>query len=267
MKASILINGILVLETIMLKCENISKTYKSGSWFSKKEEKQVLKNISFHLKEGRSIGFVGRNGAGKSTLMKIILGLESADNGSVIFMGQNIHNLKYSQRKEVYKNMQIVFQDPQSSMNPNMTVFQIICEPVNNYYKYSIDELRNIVKDLLKSVELDTNIIDKNITMLSGGQQQRVAIARALAINPKVIILDEAVSNLDMVIQSQILKLLEDLKEKYNISLLVISHDIRVVFKLCDDIIFLENGEIKGNFSIENGIDMEHDAFKKMLVF
>ena len=222
----------------MLKCENISKTYKSGSWFSKKEEKQVLKNISFHLKEGRSIGFVGRNGAGKSTLMKIILGLE-----------------------------QIVFQDPQSSMNPNMTVFQIICEPVNNYYKYSIDELRNIVKDLLKSVELDANIIDKNITMLSGGQQQRVAIARALAINPKVIILDEVVSNLDMVIQSQILKLLEDLKEKYNISLLVISHDIRVVFKLCDDIIFLENGEIKGNFSIENGVDMEHEAFKKMLVF
>ena len=162
MKASILIIGILVLETIMLKCENISKTYKSGSWFSKKEEKQVLKNISFHLKEGRSIGFVGRNGAGKSTLMKIILGLERADSGSIIFMGQNIHNLTYSQRKEIYKNMQIVFQDPQSSMNPNMTVFQIICEPVNNYYKYSIDELRNIVKCLLKSVELDANIIDKN---------------------------------------------------------------------------------------------------------
>lgn len=251
----------------MLICENISKTYKKGSFFSKKEETKVLNNISFQLQEGRSIGFVGRNGAGKSTLMKIILGLERADSGSIIFMGQNIHNLTYSQRKEIYKNMQIVFQDPQSSMNPNMTVFQIICEPVNNYYKYSIDELRNIVKDLLKSVELDTNIIDKNITMLSGGQQQRVAIARALAIKPKVIILDEALSNLDMVIQSQILKLLEDLKEKYNISLIVISHDIRVVFKLCDDIIFLENGEIKGNFNVENGVDMENTAFQKMLVF
>lgn len=251
----------------MLICENISKTYKKGSFFSKKEETKVLNNISFQLQEGRSIGFVGRNGAGKSTLMKIILGLERADSGSIIFMGQNIHNLKYSQRKEIYKNMQIVFQDPQSSMNPNMTVFQVISEPVNNYYKYSIDELRNIVKGLLKSVELDANIIDKNITMLSGGQQQRVAIARALAIKPKVIILDEALSNLDMVIQSQIVKLLEDLKEKYNISLLVISHDIRVVFKLCDDIIFLENGEIKGNFNVENGVDMENTAFQKMLVF
>lgn len=251
----------------MLICENISKTYKSGSWFSKKEETKVLNNISFQLQEGRSIGFVGRNGAGKSTLMKIILGLERADSGSIIFMGQNIHNLKYSQRKEIYKNMQIVFQDPQSSMNPNMTVFQVISEPVNNYYKYKNDELINIVKELLKAVELDTNIIDKNITMLSGGQQQRVAIARALAIKPKVIILDEALSNLDMVIQSQILKLLEDLKEKYNISLIVISHDIRVVFKLCDDIIFLENGEIKGNFNVENGIDMENTAFQKMLVF
>lgn len=251
----------------MLKCENISKTFKQGSWFSKKEEKQVLKNISFHLKEGRSMGFVGRNGAGKSTLMKIILGLENADEGSIIFMGKNIHNLKYSQRKEIYKNMQIVFQDPQSSMNPNMSVFQIICEPVNNYYKYRFDELRKIVLELLESVELSGDIIDKNITMLSGGQQQRVAIARALAIKPKVIILDEAVSNLDMIIQSQILKLLEDLKEKYNISLLVISHDIRVVFKLCDDILFLENGEIKGNFNIENGVDMENEAFQKMLVF
>lgn len=251
----------------MLICENISKTYKKGSFFSKKEETKVLNNISFQLQEGRSIGFVGRNGAGKSTLMKIILGLERADSGSIIFMGQNIHNLKYSQRKEIYKNMQIVFQDPQSSMNPNMTVFQIICEPVNNYYKYKNDELINIVKELLKAVELDTNIIDKNITMLSGGQQQRVAIARALAIKPKVIILDEALSNLDMVIQSQILKLLEDLKEKYNISLIVISHDIRVVFKLCDDIIFLENGEIKGNFNVENGVDMENTAFQKMLVF
>lgn len=251
----------------MLICENISKTYKKGSFFSKKEETKVLNNISFQLQEGRSIGFVGRNGAGKSTLMKIILGLERADSGSIIFMGQNIHNLKYSQRKEIYKNMQIVFQDPQSSMNPNMTVFQVISEPVNNYYKYKNDELINIVKELLKAVELDTNIIDKNITMLSGGQQQRVAIARALAIKPKVIILDEALSNLDMVIQSQILKLLEDLKEKYNISLIVISHDIRVVFKLCDDIIFLENGEIKGNFSVENGVDMENTAFQKMLVF
>ncbi len=251
----------------MLICENISKTYKKGSFFSKKEETKVLNNISFQLQEGRSIGFVGRNGAGKSTLMKIILGLERADSGSIIFMGQNIHNLKYSQRKEIYKNMQIVFQDPQSSMNPNMTVFQVISEPVNNYYKYKNDELINIVKELLKAVELDTNIIDKNITMLSGGQQQRVAIARALAIKPKVIILDEALSNLDMVIQSQILKLLEDLKEKYNISLIVISHDIRVVFKLCDDIIFLENGEIKGNFNVENGVDIENTAFQKMLVF
>lgn len=251
----------------MLKCENISKTYKKGSWFSKKEEKQVLKNISFQLKEGRSIGFVGRNGAGKSTLMKIILGLESADEGSIIFMGKNIHNLPYRKRKEIYKDMQIVFQDPQSSMNPNMSVFEIICEPLNNFYKHTKDELRNIVLELLKSVELTSDVIDKNITTLSGGQQQRVAIARALSIKPKVIILDEAVSNLDMIIQSQILNLLENLKEKYNISLLVISHDIRVVFKLCDDIIFLENGEIKGNFSIENGIDLNNTAFQKMLVF
>ena len=251
----------------MLKCENISKIYNDNRWFSKKEQVKVLENISFHLKQGRSMGFVGRNGAGKSTLMRIILGLEKATSGTVLFMGQNIHNLKYNEMKKIYKEMQVVFQDPQSSMNPKYTVYDIISEPLKNYYKESKSDYRKIVLDLLESVQLPENVIDKNITKLSGGEQQRTAIARALAVQPKLLILDEALSSLDMMIQAEIIALLEDLKEKYNLSYLVISHDIRIILKLCDDIIFLEKGVIKDRYSIENNIEEVSESFKKLLNF
>lgn len=251
----------------MLKCENISKIYNDNSWFSKKEQVKVLENISFHLKQGRSMGFVGRNGAGKSTLMRIILGLEKATSGTVLFMEHNIHNLKYNEMKKIYKEMQVVFQDPQSSMNPKYTVYDIISEPLKNYYKESKSDYRKIVLDLLESVQLPENVIDKNITKLSGGEQQRTAIARALAVQPKLLILDEALSSLDMIIQAEIIALLEDLKEKYNLSYLVISHDIRIILKLCDDIIFLEKGVIKDRYSIENNIEEVSESFKKLLNF
>lgn len=251
----------------MLKCENISKIYNDKSWFSKKESIKVLENISFHLKQGRSMGFAGRNGAGKSTLIRIILGLEKAEEGSVIFMDKNIHSLKYNELKNIYKDMQVVFENPQSSMNPQFTVYDVIKEPVENYYSYKLDEIKNIVINLLSAVKLSEDKLYKNIMHLSGGEQQRVAIARALSVRPKLLILDEALSSLDMIIQAEIIKLLEELKEKYNLSYLVISHDIRIILKLCDDIIFLENGKIQGAYNIENGINEENSAFQKMFIF
>ena len=181
----------------MLKCENISKIYNDNSWFSKKESIKVLENISFHLKQGRSMGFAGRNGAGKSTLMRIILGLEKATEGSVLFMEKNIHGLKYNELKKIYKDMQVVFQDPQSSMNHQYTVYDVIKEPVENYYSYAKDEMKNIVLKLLSAVRLSEDKLYKNIMHLSGGEQQRVAVARALSVQPKLLILDEALSSLD----------------------------------------------------------------------
>ena len=243
----------------MLKCENISKIYKKGGLFTN--------NINFHLKENESMGFVGKNGAGKSTLMRIILGLEKADSGSIYFQGQNISNLKYKKLRYIYKDIQIVFQNPQASMNPAFSVFKIISEPVYNYYDYSKEQVREIVIKQLKSVGLPENIIDTNITKLSGGQKQRVAIARALSVNPKLLILDEAVSNLDMITQSQILNLLESLKNTYNISYLVISHDIRVVLKLCDNIIFLDNGIMQEHFIKSEGINSSNEKIKELLKF
>lgn len=251
----------------MLKCENISKIYKKGGLFTNNKNIKVLDNINFHLKENESMGFVGKNGAGKSTLMRIILGLEKADSGSIYFQGQNISNLKYKKLRYIYKDIQIVFQNPQASMNPAFSVFKIISEPVYNYYDYSKEQVREIVIKQLKSVSLPENIIDTNITKLSGGQKQRVAIARALSVNPKLLILDEAVSNLDMITQSQILNLLESLKNTYNISYLVISHDIRVVLKLCDNIIFLDNGIMQEHFIKSEGINSSNEKIKELLKF
>lgn len=250
----------------MLKCENITKIYNDNSWFSKKESIKVLKNISFHLKQGKSMGFAGRNGAGKSTLMRIILGLEKATEGTVLFMGKNIHSLKYNELKNIYKDMQVVFQDPQSSMNPQFTVYDVIKEPVENYYNYTTDEVKDIVLNLLSAVKLSEDKMYKNIMHLSGGEQQRVAVARALSVQPKLLILDEALSSLDMIIQAEIIKLLEELKEKYKLSYFVISHDIRIILKLCDDIIFLENGIIKDKFSIEQGINNPSESFRNMII-
>ena len=251
----------------MLKCENISKIYKKGGLFTNNKNIKVLDNINFHLKENESMGFVGKNGAGKSTLMRIILGLEKADSGSIYFQGQNISNLKYKKLRYIYKDIQIVFQNPQASMNPAFSVFKIISEPVYNYYDYSKEQVREIVIKQLKSVGLPENIIDTNITKLSGGQKQRVAIARALSVNPKLLILDEAVSNLDMITQSQILNLLESLKNTYNISYLVISHDIRVVLKLCNNIIFLDNGIMQEHFIKSEGINSSNEKIKELLKF
>ena len=198
--------------------------------------------------------------------MRIILGLEKATEGSVLFMEKNIHGLKYNELKKIYKDMQVVFQDPQSSMNHQYTVYDVIKEPVENYYSYAKDEMKNIVLKLLSAVRLSEDKLYKNIMHLSGGEQQRVAVARALSVQPKLLILDEALSSLDMIIQAEIIKLLEELKEKYKLSYLVISHDIRIILKLCDDIIFLENGIIKDKFSIEQGINNPSESFKNMMI-
>ena len=280
----------------MLECVDISKTYNKGSWFSRKKGSDVLKGVSFKMSEGRSLGLIGENGSGKSTLTRILLGLEEPSGGNVFFEKNDIHAMVRSGKKYFRRNMQAVFQNPAQAMNPRYTAFQVIAEPLYNFAdnmdffvsdnslvaempkpvkavpvipasvmlffakclpsRALKEEIREKVKKLMCDVGLDAHDIDKNINQFSGGQQQRICIARALALNPKLLILDEAVSNLDMVIQSQIIELLQHLKRSHDISLFVISHDIRIVFNLCEDILVLSNGIITDRLSIEDGLDI-----------
>jgi ABC-type dipeptide/oligopeptide/nickel transport system ATPase subunit len=184
-------------------------------------------------------------------------------------------------KKDFRKNVQAVFQNPAQAMNPRYTAFQVIAEPLYNFsktpqlflfakslftrflpknffgQKHLENDFRGKVKKLMCDVGLNPEELDKNINHFSGGQQQRICIARALALSPKLLILDEAVSNLDMVIQSQILELLHHLKQSHRVSLFVISHDIRVIFNLCEDILVLNNGVITDKLSIEKGFDKQ----------
>jgi nickel transport system ATP-binding protein len=250
----------------MLECHNIGKTYQKGSWFSSGRPTSVLSDVSLTLKAGRSLGLLGENGSGKSTLTRILLGLEKPTTGTVRFDGQDVHQMVQDGNREFRKNIQAVFQDPASAMNPRWSALKTITEPLINYGRYSERQLRQKAAELMRAVDLNADDMDRNVTRFSGGQQQRICIARALALNPKLLILDEAVSNLDMVIQAQIVELLQQLKSSNNLSLLLISHDIRVVFKLCEDIVVLDKGHIVERLSIETGVaEAESEAFKRLM--
>lgn len=249
----------------MLECKNITKIYRKGSLFSPGDTVEALKDISFVMKPGRSMGLLGENGSGKSTLTRLILGLERPTSGTVLLNGENIHDMVSKGDQRFRRNIQAVFQDPASAMNPRWSALRTITEPLVNFDKYSKEELRVKANELMRMVELDPAELDKNVTRFSGGQQQRICIARALALRPKLLILDEAVSNLDMIIQAQILDLLKGLKSQ-GISLFLISHDIRVVFNLCEDILVLNQGSLADHMNIEDGVPASvSDAFNRLL--
>ncbi len=260
-------HGVLIfMSNILLSCKNIHKTYEKTSWFSHKAPLEVLKGISFNIEKGRSMGIVGINGAGKSTLTKIILGLDFPNAGEIIFDGINIHQQVKMNNQSFRKNIQAVFQNPSTALNPRFTAFQVLCEPFQNFYHYSKDELIKKTQHLMEAVELNPKDIFKNSMQFSGGQQQRLAIARAIALNPKLLILDEALSSLDMSTQSQIIKLLHHLKTEHNISLFLISHAIRLTFNLCDDIIVLDKGKICDVLKKENGLPEKRSVILEKLL-
>ncbi len=244
----------------LLECKNISKTYKKGGFFSSSAPVKVLDEVCFSIKEGRSFGLLGRNGSGKSTLTRIILGLEKADSGEVLLNSRNVAELVARGDKGFRKDMQAVFQDAVSSLNPRWTALKAITEPLRNFEKLSGEILRETACGLAETVGLDPASLDKKTCFFSGGQQQRICIARALALKPSFLILDEAVSSLDMLIQYKIIDLFKSLRQKLGLTYLVISHDMRVVFNLCEDIAVLDEGRITETLSLEKGLSGKHSA-------
>jgi peptide/nickel transport system ATP-binding protein len=231
-----------LLEIRNLKKEFITK----GSWFQKDEVVKAVNNISFQIFEGETLGLVGESGCGKTTLGRTLLHLEKATAGQVLFEGKDITQLSKTGLKKLRKDIQIIFQDPFSSLNPRITVGNAILEPMQVHGILSNKKERtSYVLELLKKVGLEAHHFNRYPHEFSGGQRQRIGIARTIALQPKLIICDESVSALDVSVQAQVLNLLNALKTTFNFTYIFISHDLSVVKYMSDQLVVMNQGEIE----------------------
>lgn len=229
----------------LLELDRVSKTYTRGGWFNRAEELLVLKGISFSVEAGSSVGIIGRSGAGKSTLGRLILGLERPSSGCIRYRDKDIATFSKQEWQGFRSQVQVVFQNALGSVDPRWAAGDIVAEPLRNSAdRLSKNEEKDRVASLMKMVGLDPDDMKKLPHQFSGGQLQRICIARALSVQPRLIVLDEAVSSLDMLIQAQILELLRDLQQKTGVSYFFVSHDIRIVSGFCDKIVVMDKGAI-----------------------
>lgn len=203
---------------------------------NKKDVVKAVDDVSFDIYKGETLGLVGESGSGKSTLGKTIVGLHDLTSGDVFYNGENINNVSLTTKGEVNRELQMIFQDPQSSLNPRMRVESIVAEGIDAHRLHRGKERQKRVLQLLGQVGLSSEHLRRYPHEFSGGQRQRIGIARALAVNPKFIVADEPVSALDVSVQAQVINLLEDLKEKEDLTYLFIAHDLSVVKHISDRI-------------------------------
>ena len=222
----------------ILEVRNLRKCFPIKKTFTGKvtQELVAVDNVSFKLMPGETLGIVGESGCGKTTLGRTILKLHEANGGQIIFEGRDITNLKPSKMREIRKRMQIIFQDPYSSLPPRSTVGGILSEPVEVHKIVPKSQIKDYVLDLMDKCGLRDYYYERYPHEFSGGQRQRICIARALSVNPKLVICDEPVSALDVSIQAQIINLLKKLQQEMNLTYLFISHDLSVVKFISDKI-------------------------------
>jgi len=253
----------------IIEVQNLKVWYPIKKGFLRKtvDHVKAINDLSFTLKEKETLGIVGESGSGKTSLVLAILKLINSE-GKIIINGIDTSSVKNKSLLEIRKNIQIVFQDPFSSLSPRMTVEEIINEGLQIHYpKLSIIEKKNKVKEILYEVGLE---FEENYNRypheFSGGQRQRIAIARALILNPKILILDEPTSALDISIQNQIIELLNNLQEKFSLSYIFISHDMKVIRSVSDKVIVLQNGKlIENNTANEIFINPKNQYTKNLI--
>ncbi|KMM62008.1 peptide ABC transporter ATPase [Bacillus glycinifermentans] len=224
-------------DEILLELKDVKKYFpiRSGIFQKKIGDVKAVDGLSFSLKRGETLGIVGESGCGKSTAGRTMIRLYKPTAGQILYKGRDISNLsEESLRKTVRKNIQMVFQDPFASLNPRKTLRSIIKEPFNTHHMYNFKERNERVEELLEKVGLHPSFANRYPHEFSGGQRQRIGIARALALNPELIIADEPVSALDVSIQAQVINLMEELQEEFNLTYLFISHDLSVVRHISD---------------------------------
>ena len=230
----------MIEDNKFISIENLSKTFHTNMG-----DVQAVSDVSFNLQKGSIVGLVGESGSGKTTLGRCILRLIEPSSGSVNLEGNNLLELSNKKLREIRKRMQIIFQDPFSSLNPRMRIKDIIAEGIKVHDKLSSENERfNRVAELMEEVGLQSDQMSRYPHEFSGGQRQRVGIARALAVNPEFIVADESVSALDVSVQAQILNLMLSLRDKHNLTILFIAHDLSVVEYLCDQVVVLYLGKV-----------------------
>ncbi|WP_416197504.1 MAG: Oligopeptide transport system ATP-binding protein [Sporanaerobacter sp.] len=215
---------------VLIEVKNLKKYFKAG----RKATVKAVDDISFNIKRGETLGLVGESGCGKTTCGKTVLGLYGATGGEVIFDGINVHTLKSKEKKEFRKRAQIIFQDPYSSLNPRMTVEDIIGEGIDIHDLYRGKDRKEKIFELLETVGLNKEHASRFPHEFSGGQRQRIGIARALAIEPEFIVCDEPISALDVSIQAQVVNLLVELQKEKKLTYLFIAHDLSMVKYISD---------------------------------
>ncbi len=229
---------------LLLQAKRLVKDFPIGGTKKNPQVVHAVSNVSLEIYEGETLALVGESGCGKSTLGRVLIRLLEATSGEVFFEEQNIVGMPEAKFAELRKQMQIIFQDPYASLNPRMSVKEIISEPLTTYGMKDKKELELRVKELMKEVGIPQEFYNRYPHQFSGGQRQRIGIARAIALNPKLIICDEPVSALDVSIQSQVLNLLKDLQEQYKLTYLFISHDLSVVKFIADRVCVMFLGTI-----------------------
>mgnify|MGYP002711003242 FL=1 len=230
----------------LLEIKNLNVTYQTKKGLiGKIQTVHAVNNVSLDIQKGEILAIAGESGCGKSTLAKAIMKLVQSDNGEILLTGENVLNLKHNKDlKKFYQKVQMIFQNPYSSLNPKMKIGEILKEPLIINTNLKKEEITKIVEEKIKKVGLDKSALNLYPHEFSGGQRQRIAIARSLILNPEFIIADEPVSALDVSIQAQIINLLKQLKEDFNLTFLFISHDLSVIKYLSDRIAIMYLGEV-----------------------
>lgn len=228
-----------------------------GGFFNKMiDQVKAVDGVTMAFEKGKTYGLVGESGSGKSTTGRAIIGLEKVTSGQIIFEGEDVTNQRRKRASSYNRDVQMIFQDAHSSMNPRKRVVDILAEPIRNFMKVSAQEERKRIKELLAIVGMSEDVLFKYPHEFSGGQKQRLGIARAVACSPKLIIADEPVSALDISVQAQVLNFMKDIQDEYGLSYLFISHDLGVVKHMCEHISIMYKGRL-----VETGTreDIYHD--------
>jgi peptide/nickel transport system ATP-binding protein len=252
---------------VVLEVKSLAKSFWLKQGLFGKREFKAVQNVNFRLRKGHTLGVVGESGSGKTTMGLTLLRLHEPTSGEVIFDGQNLLKLSDKERQVMRRRIQVVFQNPYASLNPRFTIGQTLVEPmaIHSIGK-DLAEREQRARTLLEKVGLDGRAFGKYPHEFSGGQRQRVAIARCLTLNPEVLVLDEAVSALDVSVQAQVLNLLRDLQDEFGLSYVFISHDLAVVRFISDEVLVMKDGQVVEQASAEQILAAPKQDYTKRLL-